>query len=323
VKKKDLALAVAAVLVIAALAYGLSRRSQGLPLTPSSPFKAETAAAKKSNPNDKVIMRVNGVPVTESEFTALAQGAPAESRAFYASPAGRKAMAEELARMKALQQEGERMKLADDPEVVAQLDAARGQIIAGRALQILVEKRAEPMIQKAYTEQKGSSILLSHIAIAYAGGQIPARDPNAKLSEAQAMAKARDIVKQLRGGTDFGATAAAVSDDLQSGQKGGLLGPVQREQLAQMLPPEAASAVGQLKPGQISDPVKTQFAIHIFRVAEPSLDDLRPMLSQQVKQQAAQEEMERIGKSAKIEYDPKFFPPAPAASPNSPQPKPE
>lgn len=314
-KKKDLAIAIAAILLIAAVAYGLSRRSQGLPLTPSSPFQSTDASGRKVNAGDKVVMRVNGQPVTESEFNALAMAAPEESRAFYATAAGRRAMADELTKLKALQQEGERMKIDSDPAVQAQIAAMRDQIIAGRALEKLIEKRAEPMIQKAYAEQKGKGMSLRHIAIAYEGGQIPPRDPNAKMSAAQAMAKAQDLARKIRDGQDFGATAAAVSDDMQSAQKGGLLGPVQPE----MLPPDIAGAVSKLKVGQVSDPVKTQYAVHIFRTEEPTLEDLRPMLTQQVKQQAAQQEVERLQKAAKVDLDPKFFPPAPFSAPPSQQ----
>jgi peptidyl-prolyl cis-trans isomerase C len=319
VKKKDLAIALSAILLIAVVAYGLSRRSLGLPLTPSSPFKAADLGGKETKADDNVVMRVNGEPITESEFTALAAAAPEEARAFYATAAGRRAMADELTKLKALEQEGERMKLADDPAVQAQIVAMRDQIIAGKALEKLVEKRVEGMITKAYAEQKGKGMSLRHIAIGYDGGQIPSRDPNAKLSPAQAMAKAQELVKQIRAGQDFGATAAAASDDMQSAQKGGMLGPMDREQLPQMLPPDVAAVVAKLKVGEISDPLKTQYAVHIFKTEEPSLEDMRPMLTQQVKQQAAKEEIERLQKAAKVDLDPKFFPAAPFSTPPSQQ----
>lgn len=304
-KKKDLAITIVVVVVVAAAAFVLSRKSRGLPLTPSSPFSSASTSSEKKEPegSDTVVMRVNGEPITEREFNVVSQGAPAGSR---------RQIADELVKLKALQQEGERMKVGDDATVTTQIEMTRAQIIAGRTLEKLVEKRSEDMIQKAYNEQKGKAMSLRHIAIAYTGGQIPPRDPNAKLTADQAVAKARAIVKQLQGGIDFGATAAASSDDLQSAQKGGLLGPVQPDQL----PPDIASVVSKMKPGQISEPVKTQFAVHIFKTEEPTLEDMKPMLSQQVKQQAAKEEIERLQKAAKVDLDPKFFPPeAPAITP--------
>ncbi|HKR63156.1 MAG TPA: peptidylprolyl isomerase [Thermoanaerobaculia bacterium] len=301
-KKRDIGITIVVILVVAAVAYGLSRRSRGLPLTPSSPATAASTESKKSE--GKVIMRVNGEPITEAEFNTLAQAAPAESRGFYATPAGRRAMADELVKLKALEQEGMRMHLTDDPAVQTQIAMMRGQVIAGKALEKLVDQKTEAMIQKEYAAQKGKAMSLRHIAIAYDGGQIPPRDPHAKLSAQQAMAKAQAIVKQLRGGVDFGATAAASSDDMQSAQKGGMLGPVQPDGL----PPDIAAVVSKMKPGEISAPLKTQFAVHIFKTEEPSLEDLRPMLAQQVKQQAAKEEVDRLQKAAKVDLDPKFFP---------------
>ena len=71
-------------------------------------------------------------------------------------------------------------------------------------------------------------------------------------------------------------------------------------------------ALFSMQPGEIRGPVKTQFGIHIFKVEQPSLEDLRPMLSQRIRQQVAEEEMKRLQGGAKIDLDPKFFPPAPA-----------
>jgi parvulin-like peptidyl-prolyl isomerase len=61
----------------------------------------------------------------------------------------------------------------------------------------------------------------------------------------------------------------------------------------------------------VSAPVKTQYGYHLFNVTEPSLEDLRPMLMQQVQNDIAQQEITRLQKAAKVELDPQFFPPAP------------
>ena len=127
--------------------------------------------------------------------------------------------------------------------------------------------------------------------------------------------KANALVARLRGGADFASTARAESDDQESGQRGGSLGPLR----ADVLPPEVSGVVTKLKPGEISDPVKTQFGIHIFSVAPPTLEDMRPMLQQQVQQQIAQEEVKRLQAAAKVDLDPQFFPPAPTMPTQTPQ----
>jgi peptidyl-prolyl cis-trans isomerase C len=93
-----------------------------------------------------------------------------------------------------------------------------------------------------------------------------------------------------------------------------MIGPAKPDQL----PPDIASVVSKLQPGQMSDPVKTQFGVHIFKVEQPSLEDLRPMLTQRVRQQVAEEEVKRLQGAAKVDLDAKFFPPAPAGPAGTP-----
>jgi len=77
--------------------------------------------------------------------------------------------------------------------------------------------------------------------------------------------------------------------------------------------------VGKLQPGQVSEATKTQFGIHIFKVEQPSLEELSPMLRQRVRQQTAEAELKRLQSGAKVDLDPGFFPPAPPAPQAAPK----
>ena len=312
--RKDIVIAIAAVLLIAAVTFGLAKMRPDLPLTPSSPVaaKADSDTAKKSG---KVVMRVNGDPVTEGEFEAFLSAVPEQQRAMFAGPGGKRELANELVRMKALEQEAHRLGVDRDPEYNAQLNLLKTQVTATRALQKLVEQRSEKQVQALYEKEKGSSLSLRHIVVAYQGGMIPPKGSGTPPTGDAALRKANALVERLRGGADFAATARTESDDQESGRQGGSLGPLR----AEMLPPEVASVVTKLKPGQISDPVKTQFGVHIFSVGQPTLEDMRPMLQQRVQQQIAQEEVKRLQAAAKVDLDPQFFPPAPAVPTPGPQ----
>lgn len=315
--KKDIVIAAVAVVIVVALAFGLAalRPNQG-----SSTATSTDPAVAKALGSDNVVMRVNGDPITEREFNLFLQNAPAEGRQFYSSPAGRRTIADELVKLKVLEQEAKRMGVADDPEVKAQIEMARSQITAARALEKLASQKTEARLAAEYEKEKVSAVSLRHILIAYQGGAVPARGGQQPPSEQAAMQKANAIATRLRAGADFAAEARANSDDEQSGPSGGMIGPAKPDQL----PPDIASVVSKLKPGQMSDPVKTQFGVHIFKVEQPSLEDLRPMLTQRVRQQVAEEEVKRLQGGAKIDLDPKFFPPAPAApgAPPAPAPNP-
>lgn len=311
--RKDIVVAIAAVLIIAAVTFGLAKMRPDLPLSPSSPVaaKSDSDAAKKSG---KVVIRVNGDPITEAEFDAFLSAVPEQQRAMYAGPAGKRELANELVRMKALEQEAHRMGLDRDPELASQLALLKTQVTATRALQELVEKRSEKQIQELYEKEKGSSLSLRHIVVAYEGGMVPAKGQGRPPSGDEATRKAGALVQRLRGGADFAATARAESDDPESAQRGGSLGPLR----AEMLPPEVASVVTKLKPGQISDPVKTQFGIHIFKMEQASLEQFDPMVRQAVRQRSAEEAIRKLQSGAKVDLDPQFFPAMPQAPGQAP-----
>lgn len=316
--KKDIAIAVMTVAIVAAVTFGLGKMRADLPPTPSRPYVPKSAersapAAKQG----KVVMHVNGEPITEAEFNAFMGAVPDQQRQMFAGPGGRRELANELVRMKTLEQEARRLGLDDDPEAVAQMDLLRTQVTATRALQKIVEEKAEKEIQAAYEREKKNAMSLRHIVVAYQGGMVPPREQGQQpLSEAAAMQKAAALAARIRAGADFAEVARAESDDLESAQRGGSLGPMRPE----MLPPEIANVVSKLKPGEVSAPVKTQFAVHIFNVAEPTLEDLRPMLTQQVQQEIAQKEVNRLQQAAKVELDPQFFPPVTPTQQQQPRP---
>ncbi len=314
--KKDAVIALVAVVVVLASAYVLASVRPDRPPTPSQPFRPESkAAAKKVDPKDKIVMHVNGEPVTETEFNSFLLQAPAEQRAFYASDQGKRMLADELVKVKALEQEGRRLGIANDPDVRSQLTSLEAQIVAGRTLEKLVKEEVDKNIQAEFAKEKGNAKTLRHILVAYQGGAVPPRAGTPPSIE-QAKQKAAALVARIRGGADFGAVAREQSDDQQTAPRGGTLGAARPDQL----PPEIAAVVKSLKAGQISDPVQTQFGVHIFSIAEPKLEDMREVLTERMQRQAVEETVSRLQKSAKVELDPKFFPPAqtpPGAAPKA------
>lgn len=312
--KKDLTITVVAILAVLAATFALAtvRHTKDLPLTPSEPFvaaaKGESGIKPAPAKPGKVVMRVNGEPVTEDEFNAFTLNIPEEQRGpLISNPQGRRVIANELAKLKMLEQEAARLGVANEPEVRTQIDMTHAQIMAMHALQKLSEQKVEQMVRDDYEREKKDTIELKHIAVAYSGGQYPSRDGSQRSVE-QATEKAKAIAARLRGGANFADLARTESDDPQSAAKGGALGAAKRE----MLPPEIAAALAKIQPGQISDPVRTPLAVHVFRYDAPSLEALRPQLKQRAQQLAMQQTVEQLQKQAKVDLDPAFFPPAAA-----------
>ncbi|SPJ15410.1 putative Peptidylprolyl isomerase [Syntrophobacter sp. SbD2] len=71
----------------------------------------------------------------------------------------------------------------------------------------------------------------------------------------------KSIYEKLRAGDSFSELAARYSED-GNGGKGGVIGPVEKEEL----PPEVAAEVFRLKPNGISQVIRTAKGFHIFRL---------------------------------------------------------
>lgn len=89
-------------------------------------------------------------------------------------------------------------------------------------------------------------------------------------ANAQAKAKADDLLKQIRGGADFAELAKKNSQD-SSAANGGDLGFFGKGQMVQ----EFEAAAFALQPNQVSEVVKSKFGYHIIKVTEKKDDQVR------------------------------------------------
>jgi hypothetical protein len=309
--KRDLIIALAGVVVVGATAYLLDSIRPPYEPTPSAPH---VPRKEQTRPvlNDRVVMHVNGEPVTETEFKLFLRQVPAQMQGFFATPEGRRIAADEVVKLKALEQEGRRLGVDRDPEIAARLDMTRTQVIASTALRKLVPKPSEALVRAEYEKQRSAfeGNELSHILIAYEGGQVPPR-AGRPLPEAAATQKARAIATRLRGGADFATLARTQSDDANSAPRGGSLGVISLD----ALPPELRDVVQNLKAGEISAPAKSAFGIHIFKAGARQMqpfEEVRESLEANVERRQADEAIKRLQRTAKVQLDPKFFPPEPA-----------
>jgi len=303
--KKDAVIALIAIALTAGICYGLALIKLDLKPTVSRPF---TTAAVGEQVSGHVIMRINGEPVTEEEFEAAYAQLPEDMQRQLSSPQGKTAFAEQFVRYKLLEQEARRLGVDRDPKVAGAISADRTSILATAAAQKLVKTPTDQAVRDYYAGNKGSfdSLQVAHILVAYAGGMAPPRQ-GAAPSEAEAMAKAKAIVKQLRAGANFAQAALQASDDIATAQQGGELGTFGRG----TLPPELEQRVFAMKEGEIGDPMPSRFGIHIFRVGKrgtQSIEQVRPAIARRVQQQNTLDRIEILRKQAKVDFDPKFFP---------------
>lgn len=123
--------------------------------------------------------------------------------------------------------------------------------------------------------------------------------------------EAKKALARINSGEDFAKVADEMSKD--PGSKGGDLGWFTKDRMV----PEFADAAAKLQPGQLSEPVKSQFGWHIIKLDQtrpktfPPLDQIKDQVARYVVQKAQSELVLKLRESAKVERtDP---PPAPAA----------
>ena len=128
---------------------------------------------------------------------------------------------------------------------------------------------------------------------------------------------AQEAIDRIRGGEDFATVAQEVSTDPGSGPQGGALGPLQ----AGAFVPEFEEAAMALEPGEISEPVQTQFGWHVIttEAGQELTPELREQITTEVQQQQVQGELgallQRLLEEAEVDVNPRFGTWAPVFSP--------
>lgn len=141
--------------------------------------------------------------------------------------------------------------------------------------QILAQYDIEISALQAQTERRASHILLQA-----SGDEIE-----------EATAQALEIKARLDSGENFDDLAAEFSDDGGSAQFGGDVGYTTGETFAE----EFESALSQLALNEVSEPVRTQFGIHLIKLTEiseneaPSLEESRERIVRELQDQAVDE----------------------------------
>ena len=185
-------------------------------------------------------------------------------------------------------QKGIADKADQDPEFPKKLAYYREKLLMESVLgKVAKDAATEDAMKKTYDEaakaqKPETEIHARHILVATEG-------------DAQA------ALKRIKGGEDFAKVAKEVSKD--TGSDGGDLGWFTKDRMV----PEFADAAFKLEPGQISDPVKSQFGWHIIQVEGkrqktfPPFDQVKDQVARYVVQKAQSDLIVKLRKDAKIE----------------------
>lgn len=260
-----------------------------------------------------MIITVGDKKFTAGQYDSLVKTLPQQYQDVARGP-GRRQFAQNLVELSVLAAEAAKLNLDRQTELSMQIAFQRDNLLAQAMFQNLQATTAvsDADVKAYYDAHKSEyeTLTARHILIRVKGAPMPAAPGKPELEDEQAKAKADALRKRIAGGEDFAKVAKEESDDTSSGEQGGNLGEFKR---GMMVPPfeEAAFA---LKPGDVSEPVKTPFGYHIIQVqthVTKSLADTKTDILAQLKPELARKAVAALVDKAKFEINDAFFGPAP------------
>ena len=294
---------------------GFAAAAIAQPPSPTAAPKTGTPAlAQVTTPDtniapDTVVLTIGDQQMTRAQFevllAALAQnGRPASS------PAQKRQVAEQFSELESMAQEARKRKLDESAEVKQMMTIQADSYLANTLAKKVTDDThfTELDLRSYYNEHKSEfeEAKGSHILIRFKGSTVPLKANQKDLTDAEALAKAEDIRKQILAGADFATLAKAESDDVGSGSKGGDLGTFKR---GQMVAPFDQAAFA-LPVGQLSEPVKTQFGYHIIKITarDPkSFEEAKPQIEKDLKPKMAKEALEQVKAHTNVTLNDAYF----------------
>lgn len=227
---------------------------------------------------DTVVATVGGETVTEADIAFAAED-----------------LQQELAQMPPEDRKAFLLTVLIDMKVMAKAarDAQMDQTDIFKRRLSYLEERA---LRRAFFSEKiAAGVTDEAVQAAYdqfVAGFQPQDEVHARHILVATREDAEAVKAELATGKPFDQLAKEKSTDPSAAQNGGDLGFFRR---GQMVKPFEDAAFALTEPGQVSEPVESQFGWHIIKLEEkrqstpPTLDELRPQLQQQVMFQAFEE----------------------------------
>jgi peptidyl-prolyl cis-trans isomerase C len=249
------------------------------------PKPAAPAAAPASGP----VAKVNGVAVPRSRMEYMME--QQKGRGMQDTEQTRAMVREELVNREVIAQEASRSGLAKKPEVQAELDLARQQIVVNAYLREFVRKNpiSDADVQKEYDRAKA---------------QTGAREYKASHILLETEDEAKSVIAQLKKGGKFDELASKNSKDPGSKERGGDLD----WNVPGAFDKQFSDAMVKLEKGKYTEtPVRTRFGFHVIRLDDvretrfPSLAEVKQRIQQQLVQNKVEELIKGLRAKAKIE----------------------
>jgi peptidyl-prolyl cis-trans isomerase C len=299
--------------------------------------QAQLALQSDLGLNDAYRKKYPDTKISDDDINAYYQAHPNEFDTFLqanpqfqqrAQGAQRDQFKKQYGEFKVVAERARNEKLDQDEKVRLEMLIKRSDVLNNAYLSDL-DKNADKLVSDKEVEQYYADhqsdfeeVRVRHVLISTQPQQ-PA-DPDAAkkgeqpkaLSKDEARKKAEEVLAKARKGEDFAALVKQYSDDPGSKDKGGEYTFSRGQMVA-----EFENAAFNLKPGEISNPVETQFGYHIIKLEErhPGAGAGDPKVRQQIvaklKREKIEARVDEIAKNSKVSVPDDFDTTVKAAEP--------
>ncbi len=246
-------------------------------------------SAPASAQADKVVARIDGIDITELEISLagedlgerIAQVPPAQKRDYLIGY---------LADLKIGARAAERAKVMDAPEFATRLAYFRQKVLMDEFIAREAKTAATPEAARKLYDDTMKTVK-------------PEEEVRARHILVEKEDEAKAALARVRKGEDFAKVAAELSKDPGSGKEGGDLGYFTQDKMV----PQFAAMAFQLKPGDVSEPVQTQFGWHVIKVEDrrarpfPKFEDVRGEIETYLVRKAQQDIVVGLRGALKLE----------------------
>lgn len=240
--------------------------------------------------DEPVVLKIGSESITKSQIEkefALVSGAPDGAAVWDKLPEQVKtSFIEGFVRQHMLQGEANKTIKADDPRVTKLMarmqEQIRTQLYAEDKLKELVN---DDSIKAAYEKMKKSA----DKPMVYQMLQIMAPDEQAAAAARKSLAEGTAVANVVA------ANPALKSSNIELSSKDGIF-------------PSISKAITKLKPGELSQPVKTEFGWHVFMLTSkhegdyPPLEEMKEKLGDELRQSAWRKYVDEMVKKSSVHY---------------------
>jgi peptidyl-prolyl cis-trans isomerase C len=258
-------------------------------LPTKEPAKKEAGAKKAAAAQGANIATVNGVGVPRARQDLLMQ--QQSQRGLPDNEQTRSMLRDELINREVVAQEAQKSGVAKTPEVQAQIEMARQEVLVGAYIRDWLRNNpvSDPDVQKEYERAKA---------------QTGDKEYKARHILVESEEQAKNLIAELKKGAKFDELATKNSKDPGSAQRGGDLD----WNVPGTFDKQFSEAMVKLEKGKYTEtPVRTRYGYHIIQLDDvrpvkfPALAEVRQRITQQITQNKIDELVKALRAKAKVE----------------------